>query len=176
VLRTLMLTELQERQPFRPYQRLRYWSTVPFRHGPFDIVKQSAMPSLSNPSRALQRTNSDALQDELVRHLRDDGTMSSFDFGLQFLDTATMTYWGKRQDPDFWIENASVAWKEAQAPFHKVARLTLKQMAQRSREADEAVYFDVTGNATADSAPVGSINRARWSGEVASRKARKALD
>jgi arylsulfatase A-like enzyme len=32
--------------------------------------------------------------------------------------------------------------------------------------------FDVTGNAAPDSMPVGSINRARWSGEVASRKAR----
>jgi hypothetical protein len=39
-------------------------------------------------------------------------------------------------------------------------------------EASEAVYFDVTGNATPDSAPLGSINRARWPAEAASRKAR----
>jgi hypothetical protein len=172
VVRTILLTELQEHQPLRPYQQLRYWSTVPFRHGPSDVVKQSATPSRSNPSCALQKANVDALQEELVRHLSDDSTMSSFDFGLQFLDTAKMTYWGMRQEADFWIENASVPWKEAEAPFHGVARLTLKPMAQRSREADDAVYFDVTGNATADSAPIGSINRARWSGEVASRQAR----
>ena len=35
-------------------------------------------------------------------------------------------------------------------------------------------YFDVTGNTARDSAPVGSINRARQQGEVASRKARIA--
>jgi hypothetical protein len=34
------------------------------------------------------------------------------------------------------------------------------------------VYFDVTGNSTPDSRPVGSINRARCPAEVASRKAR----
>jgi hypothetical protein len=141
VFRTIPSTELQEHQTLKPYQQLRYWSTVPFCHGSLDVVKQSATPSPSNPSHA----------------------MSSFDFGLQFLDTAKMTYWGERQDADFWIENASVAWQEAQAPFHKV---------QLSRDAGEAVYFDVTGNAAADSAPIGSINRARRSGEVASRRAR----
>jgi len=36
----------------------------------------------------------------------------------------------------------------------------------------DATYFDVTGNAAPDSSPVGSINRARQQGEVASRKAR----
>jgi hypothetical protein len=72
----------------------------------------------------------------------------------------------------FWIENASVEWKEAEAPFHTVARLTLLRNSQLLREASEAVYFDVTGNSTSDSKPVGSINRARWPAEVASRKAR----
>jgi hypothetical protein len=115
-----------------------------------DVVKQSATPSPSNPSHA----------------------MGSFDFGLPFLDTAKMTYWGERQDADFWIENASVAWQEAQAPFYKVARLTLERNGQLSRDAGEAVYFDVAGNAAADSAPIGSINRARWSGEIASRRVR----
>ena len=51
--------------------------------------------------------------------------MSSFDFGVQFLDADRMTYWGKHHDADFWIENASVEWNESEAPFHTVARLTL---------------------------------------------------
>src|SRR5258707_15228283 len=34
VLRTLALAQLQARQAIRPYQQLRYWSNVPFRHGP----------------------------------------------------------------------------------------------------------------------------------------------
>jgi len=98
--------------------------------------------------------------------------MSGFDFAVQFLDAERMTYWGKRFDADFWIENASVEWKEAEAPFHTVGQLTLLPNSQLSLAASEAVYFDVTGNSTPDSTPVGSINRARWPAEVASRKAR----
>jgi hypothetical protein len=112
------------------------------------------------------------LRDELVRHLDEDSTPSAFDFGLQFLDTRAMTYWGKRMDANFWIENASVEWNEAQAPFHTVARLTLMPKSQLSPRDSEMTYFNVTGNATPDSGPVGSINRARWPAEVASRQAR----
>ena len=176
VLRTLALAQVQSHQSLKPYQKLRYWSTVPFRHGPVEVVKQSATPSPDNPSHPLQRNNPDALQDELVRHLNDDGTMSSFDFGLQFLDAEKMTYWGKRQDASFWVENASIEWNEVQAPFYTVARLTLLPKSRLTAEASEAAYFDVTGNATPDSAPLGSINRARWPAEVASRKSRMRTD
>jgi hypothetical protein len=166
------LAEFQARQKIRPYQQLRYWSTVPFRHGPDDVVKFSAIPSPENAARPLQRSNPKGLQDELVRHLREDDRMSSFDFAVQFLDTAKMTYWGKTRDASFWTENASIEWNEADAPFHNIARLTLLRNSQLSLEASEAAYFDVTGNSTPDSRPVGSINRARCPAEVASRKAR----
>jgi hypothetical protein len=112
------------------------------------------------------------LRDELIRHLDEDAEMACFDFGLQFLDTEKMTYWGNLKDPGFWIENASIEWNETQAPFHTVARLTLLPKSQLTAEVSEAVYFDVTGNSTPDSIPLGSINRARWRAEVASRKAR----
>jgi len=49
---------------------------------------------------------------------------------------------------------------------HGTQRLQLSQT-----EAD-STYFDVTGNSTADSTPVGGINRARWRAEAASRNAR----
>jgi hypothetical protein len=176
VLRTLSLAELQEHQTMKPYQKLRYWSTVPFRHGPVDVVKHSAMPLPDNPARALQRRNPNGLQDELIRHLKEDEKMSGFDFGVQFLDAERMTYWGKRRDSNFWIENASVEWHEAEAPFHTVARLTLLPNSQLSPEESETTYFDVTGNALPDSTPVGSINRARWRAEVACRKARMGAE
>jgi hypothetical protein len=176
VLRTLVLAQLQSRQAIKPYQHLRYWSTVPFRHGPVDVVKHSATPSPDNPAAPLQRRNPNGLQDELIRHLNEDSKMSAFDFGLQFLDAERMTYWGKRLDANFWIENASVAWNEAQAPFHTVARLTLLSKSQLRPDAGEATYIDVTGNSTPDSAPLGSINRARRPAEVASRKARMGAD
>jgi hypothetical protein len=173
VARTLALAEMQARQAIKPYQQLRYWSTVPFRHGPIDVVKFSAAPSPDNPACPLQKGNPKGLQDELIRHLKEDSRMSSFDFGVQFLDADKMTYWG---DASFWIENASVEWSEAEAPFHTVARLTLQPNSQLSPEQSEAIYFDVTGNSTPDSTPLGSINRARWPAEVASRKARTRLD
>ena len=176
VLRTLTLAELQARQTIKPYQQLRYWSTVPFRHGPIDVVKYSATPSPDNPARPLQRNNPTGLQDELIRHLKEDGKMSRFDFGIQFLDVERMTYWSKQRDASFWIENASVEWNETEAPFHTVAKLTLLPNSQLPSDASEAAYFDVTGNSTPDSTPVGSINRARWPAEVASRKARMRAD
>jgi len=172
VLRTLTLVQFQTHQKIKPYQQLRYWSNVPFRHGPNEVVKQSATPSPDNPARPLQRSNTNGLQDELIRHVKEDNKMSSFDFGLQFLDADRMTYWGKRLDANFWIENASLEWNEAEAPFHTVGRLTLLPKSGLPPDAGEATYFDVTGNAAPDSTPVGSINRARRQGELASRKAR----
>jgi hypothetical protein len=172
VVRAISLAKLQGARPLRPYQQLRYWSTVPFRHGPTDVVKQSATPAPGNQAHKLQPHNADALQDELLRHIEEDGVMSSFDIGLQFLDTERMTYSGARRDADFWTENASIEWNEKQAPFHVVARLTLLASSKFSAEKSRATYFDVTENATPDSAPVGSINRARWRAEAASRQAR----
>ena len=172
VLRTLTLVQVQSRQTIKPYQQLRYWSTVPFHHGPVDVVKHSAMPSPDNPSSPLQKHNPNGLQDELIRHVQEDSKMTTFDFGVQFLDTDKMTYWGKSRDASFWIENASVEWKEEEAPFHKIARLTLRSKSHLLPAEDEAIYFDVTGNSSSDSTPVGSINRARHPAEAASRKAR----
>src|SRR5208282_162356 len=176
VLRTMTLVQVQMHQEIRPYQQLRYGSNVPFRHGPIDVVKYSATPFPDNPARPLQKSNPKGLQDELIRHLKEDGRMSGFDFGVQFLDADRMTYWGKHQDPSFWIENASVNWKQAEAPFHTVARLTLQRDSQLQPDEDASTYFDVTGNSTPDSTPVGSINRARWPSEVASRKARAQVN
>jgi len=172
VVRTMMLVEIQTHQKVKPYQQLRYGSNVPFRHGPIDAVKYSATPSPKNPARPLQRSNPNALQDELIRHLNEDNRMSYFDFGIQFLDVNKMTYWGSRRDANFWIENASVEWNESEAPFHTVGRLTLLSKSQLQPDADKQIYFDVTGCSTPDSSPIGSINRARQRGEVASRNAR----
>ena len=138
-----------------------------------DVVKHSATPSVENPACPLQRNNPNALQDELFRHLKVDAKMSSFDFGLQFLDADMMTYWGNRQDASFWVENASVEWNESEAPFHTVARLTLESNSGLKLDAADAMYFDVTGHSSPESMPVGSINRARWPAEVASRRARE---
>jgi hypothetical protein len=177
VLRTLTLVAIQSHQKIQPYQLLRYGSNTPFSHGPDDVVKYSAAPLKGNSSQPLDRGNEGALQDEIVRHLNDDHSMSGFDFGVQFLDPERMTYWGKSHDAGFWTENASLDWKESQAPFHTVGRLTLVAKSPLARDEAIALAFDVTGNAASDSKPVGSINRARQQGEVASKRARqRAID
>jgi hypothetical protein len=172
VVRAIALAQLQSRKPLKPYQQLRYWSTVPFRHGATDVVKQSATPSPSNPAKPLQWDVPDALRDEFVRHIKEDAALSSFDIGLQFLDTDRMTYAGERRDASFWIENASIEWNERQTPFHPVARLTILPISQLSSEESDSTYFDVTQHCAPESEPVGSINRARWRAEAASRQAR----
>src|SRR5258705_702214 len=144
VMRTLVLAGLQAHQKIKPYQQLRYWSTVPFRHGPADVIKYSATPLADNPARAPRRDNPDGLKDELIYHVQHDGRMSGFDFGLQFLDSGRMTYWGGRHDSAFWVENASLAWNEAHAPFHTVGRLTLLSNSQHAPAAGEAAYFVLT--------------------------------
>jgi hypothetical protein len=43
-----------------------------------------------------------------------------------------MIYGGKHHDAKFWIENASVDWRENEAAFHTVARLSLLPDSQLS--------------------------------------------
>jgi len=163
----------QQRQAIRPYQQLRYWSNVPFRHGSDAIVKYSATPLAGNLARPLAETNPDALVDELTRHVNDDAVMSAFDFGVQFLESARMTYEGTRRDDSFWTENASVEWPEDQSPFHTIARLTLLRAAVLPAASCEATFIDVNEYSTPDHAPVGEINRARRQADLASRQARR---
>jgi hypothetical protein len=172
VVRAIGLAKAQSKPPRKAYQQLRYWSTVPFRHGAADVVKQCATPNSGNAAHPPQRREQNALRDELIRHINGDSSMSSFDVGLQFLDASRMTYGGRHRDASFWIENASIEWSERQAPFHTVARLTLLPKSLLSPQKSAVTYFDVTSNATPDSAPLGSINRARWRAEAASRLAR----
>src|SRR5277367_4201153 len=57
VFRTLALVQVQEHQKIEPYQKLRYGSNTPFRHGPVETVKYSATPFPDNPARLLQKSN-----------------------------------------------------------------------------------------------------------------------
>ena len=161
----------QLRGKTRAYQKVRYWSTVPFRNGAFEAVKYSAIPSEDNPAHELT-AGPDALQEELVRHLDHDGQMSSFDIALQLLEPGKMKRWGLRRAASFWIENATVEWNEKQAPFYTVGRLTLVAKSAMPVTECQPRYIDVTEHATPDTQPLGSVNRARRAAELASRKAR----
>ena len=162
----------QRQQRVRPYQQLRYWSNVPFRHGTDDVIKYSVTPLSSNGACALDVGNARALRDELVRHVTEDPVMSAFDFGVQFLDAGRMRYRRARRDAAFWIEHASVEWPESESPFHTIARLTLRKGAVIADADCERMFIDVNECSLPEHAPVGGINRARHAAERASRRAR----
>ncbi|HYT74144.1 MAG TPA: di-heme-cytochrome C peroxidase [Vicinamibacterales bacterium] len=162
----------QQRVKIHPYQQTRYWSNVAFLHGQDAAVKYSAIPAATNPGRPIGK-GQNVLRDELVRHINDDPQMASFDVALQLLDADRMTFKGESRDPSFWIENASVEWPEGQSPFQVVGRLTLARASLLPPEECEAWFIDVTKYSLPDARPLGSINRARWVAESASRKARR---
>jgi len=170
ILAIARIGKAQVKQPLRPYQATRYWSNVPFLHGPDEAIKYSAIPRLTNAVRLEKGDN--VLRDELARHLSSDPEPASFDFALQLLEPARMTHGGKTRDATFWVENAAADWNESEAPFTPVARLTLERNSILPDDQCQAAYIDVTEHSTADSRPIGSINRARWSPEAASRNAR----
>jgi hypothetical protein len=173
LLRTIRLGKKQQRgTPRVAFQQLRYWSTVPYLHGGRDAIKYSAIPE-RNPARRLQ-PGPNRLQDELVRHINEDAQMSEFAFALQFLEPSRMTHDGRTQEASFWIENADIEWNERESPFHVVARLRLLPESVLPPAESERGYFDVTEHSTPESRPLGSINRARWHAEAASRAARHA--
>jgi hypothetical protein len=80
------------------------------------VAQYSATASSDNPARSLEKSNPKAQQDELVRRVTEDSMMSSFDFGVQFLDPSAMTYWGKHYDADFWIKMP--AWSGRKKSLH----------------------------------------------------------
>jgi hypothetical protein len=168
---TAILAKKQLRIPTRPFQHIRYWSTVPFLHGADEAVKYSAIPCTADPGHPMANLEN-ILRDRLVRHVDEDIEMSAFDFALQLLDADRMTHHGRRRKASYWIENASVEWNEREAPFHVVGRLTLERKSVLPADACNALYFDVTEHALPGGRPLGSINRARWAAESASRTAR----
>jgi cytochrome c553 len=161
----------QERSRLHPYQKTRYWSNVPFQHGPSEAVKYSAIPAPDNPGGAVG-TGASGLRDELLRYVDQDTAQARFDFGLQLLEPGRMTFKGQPRDAAFWVENASVEWPEDQSPFHVVGRLTLQPKSALPDAECAAWFIDVTKFALPEHRPLGSINRARWVAESASRKAR----
>lgn len=163
----------QQHRPRKPYQQTRYWSTVPFLHGGDEAIKYSALPSATNEGKPLQ-PGPDELKNELLRHLAEASEPATFDFALQLLEPDRMKWKGERQPATFWVENASIEWNESESPFHVVGQLRLLSNSALSDEECASMYIDVTKHAVPGNRPIGSINRARWAAESASRKARLA--
>ncbi|MFO0762326.1 MAG: catalase family protein [Byssovorax sp.] len=138
-------------EPMTTLASTRYFSAVPIKYGPY-AVHVALTP---HEPRALSEDRSEnGLGDALARTLRERAV--TYDVQVQF-------YVDRDKTP---IEDASVEWKESDAPFVTVGRLTLtKQDVSSARgkalgAAIEELSFD-PWHALEDHRPLGNMMRAR---------------
>ena len=176
IFRALALLQAQTSKPLKPYQQLRYWSNVPFRHGPVDVVKHSATPAPDNLAAPLNKSNTNGLKDELTRHVNEDGRMSSFDFGLQFLDTGKMTYWGRASRRRFLDRKRECRVGRIGGAFPQRGAPNAFAQVAVGGDCGGGHLFRCNRPFNGGQYAAGSINRARWAGEAASRKLAWGID
>ncbi len=83
---------------------------------------------------------------------------------------------GKKFSVKEWVENPTLDWDAAGVPAYEVASLSVAQESLLTDDEcnDPKNAIDVAGNALAEHAPLGRINRARSVVEAQSRKLRAA--
>jgi hypothetical protein len=131
----------------------RYYSAAPIRCGAY-AVHFALTPQAKATPGATTGTSAEYLTEELSARLRTAPVV--YDFQVQFFEDETRTP----------LEDGSVEWKETDAPFVTVARLTLAQQdptTERGRKLGELVEgfsFD-PWHALEEHRPVGDLMRAR---------------
>ena len=142
--------------------------------GDDEAIKYSLSPCADNPSQQLNSSDLDELRNELIRHVGHDSKISCFELQVQPLEPSRMTHGPfKKQEPaHWWVENAESEWKEDQAPFYSVGKLTLKAESIVDDAVCEARWISVTKNNSVIHHGLGSLNRARNAAETASANVR----
>jgi hypothetical protein len=131
----------------------RYWSALPIRLGPY-AVHYALTPNEQSAPDAKKGSGADYLGDELAQRLAKGPV--TYDFKLQFFVDDARTP----------IEDASHEWKEEDAPFVTVARLTLPKQDLASPRGKkvaalvEKLSFD-PWHALVEMRPLGNMMRAR---------------
>ena len=90
-----------------------------------------------------------------VENLPSHGVLRNNGFTSYGIAHAHIFIGGEWRDEIFWVENASIEWKESEAPFHTIARLRLTDGSQLPQDEGEAIYFDVNEHCTLDNQPLG---------------------
>ena len=127
----------------------RYWSMTPYRWGD-DACKFSARPS-GETSPFVQTATADFLHDNLAAHLADRG--ATFDFLVQ----------PRTRPASMPVEDPTIIWDEAAAPFRPVARITIPPQTFDSPEQKafcENLSF-TPGHCIDAHRPLGGLNRVR---------------
>jgi hypothetical protein len=137
--------------PINSVATQRFWSAAPIQWGQYAAHYALAPTS---PSPEAHSASENRLGNDLANRLR--GAPLVYDFMVQF-------YVDDVKTP---IEDASVEWKEEDAPFINVARLVIpmqdlsSMQSEKQRSFGESLSFD-PWHATADFRPLGDLMRAR---------------
>ncbi|MGH8459356.1 MAG: catalase, partial [Nevskiales bacterium] len=141
------------KEPVLPLAATRFYSAVPIKFGPY-AAHYALVPHDRAEDGTSAKSRPDYLGEDLAERLRREPV--SYDFQLQFFRDETLTP----------IEDGSVEWREADAPFITIGRLTLPQQdtgsprGRRIAEFVESLSFD-PWHATGDFRPLGNMMRAR---------------
>lgn len=132
--------------------RLRYWSQTPYRLGPH-VVKYSARPleAGAGPAEARSRRSADFLREALEQRLRSGA--ARFELLVQRqTDTASMP-----------VEDSTVLWDEARAPFVRIATITIpaQEFGSAARRALAEHISYTPWHTLPEHVPLGGVNRAR---------------
>ena len=145
------LIGLQSREHPTCHLDIPYWSATPYLFGPGRAVKYIARPCqpprLDHTHHVTDTYLTDALRSRLA------ASDACFDFMIQL-----------QTDPHIMpIEDATVEWKEEDAPYHAVARISIQSQdldnAQNSARCEEDSFNP--WHSLVEHRPLGSMNRAR---------------
>jgi hypothetical protein len=132
---------------------VRYWSTVPYRLGdpPYkQAIKFSAMPVGAMATELPDDSDPNCLREVMIDQLQ--ASEARFDFLVQPHTSNKMS-----------VEDTQTEWTEAEAPFHKVATITIPKQVFATAERDalaENLSFN-PWHALPQHRPLGSVNRIR---------------
>lgn len=127
-----------------------YWSATPYRFGPQRAVKYVVSPTSPVTSPKPAALTDTYLREAMRAHL--GSHEATFDFLIQF-----------QMDSRMPIEDATVEWKEADSPYHRVARIRIPKQQFEDPERDgncEQMAFN-PWHCLPEHQPLGSMNRAR---------------
>jgi Catalase len=131
----------------------RYWSMVPYRFGDpprKQAIKFSARPQLPARTTIPDNPAPNFLREAMIEQLA--AGEARFDFEVQ-----------PRTSPDMSVENSMIEWNEIDAPFLKVATITVQQQTFATPERDqfgENLSF-TPWHSLPQHRPLGAINRVR---------------
>jgi hypothetical protein len=127
----------------------RFWSSVPFKHGPA-AIKYSAMPC-DGERKGKPGASPNFLREAMVAYLSERD--ACFDFAVQFqTDPVKMP-----------VEDPSIDWDERASPFVKVAKIRIpRQVFDSERQNEYAENLSFTPwHCLPEHQPIGGVNRIR---------------